>query len=253
MLGVGHTIEDLFRLVECAPEDGPMLGEVDLHQHRAMHLGERYGVSSRIVGLARKHGRSGTFDAMTVENLVVDDLGRRVSVVRNVFVCPRDRSAADGRIRSSRELPDRSRTASPGMRIPPWRTGPVSAAEMRIMALFLQDPNPIHYDAAAVRALGRGTSEINQGPTNIAYLINALLSFGGTGTDALRRLSVRLEANSYAGDHLEAGGRVTGMSSDRDGATLAFCDVWLDRADGARLISGTSCVALASPRSPTVA
>ena len=87
--GVGYEIEHLFDLVECAPEDGPMLGETQVEQHRTLHVGERYEVTSRIVDLARKQGSSGTFDLMRVACEVSDPSGAIVGTVVNTYVYPR--------------------------------------------------------------------------------------------------------------------------------------------------------------------
>ncbi|TVR31369.1 MAG: hypothetical protein EA388_13520 [Nitriliruptor sp.] len=87
--GTGYPIDHLFDLVECRPEDGPMLGETELAQHRPLHVGEELTVSSRILDLERKHGRSGTFDLMRVHLEVHDAAGELVGTVTNTFVYPR--------------------------------------------------------------------------------------------------------------------------------------------------------------------
>ena len=50
----------------------------------------------------------------------------------------------------------------------------VSAEKMKTMAALLSDSNPIHFDVDAVRALGMGERPVNQGPTNMAYIMNYL-------------------------------------------------------------------------------
>jgi hypothetical protein len=86
--GGGYTIADLFDLAECATEDGPMIGEMDLRQRRALRVGESLTVTSRITDVARKHGRSGTFDTMTVATTLAGADGEAASV-RNTFIFPR--------------------------------------------------------------------------------------------------------------------------------------------------------------------
>ncbi len=78
---------------------------------------------------------------------------------------------------------------------------------------------------------------INQGPTNKAYIINALIGWLGDPS-AIRSIQVRFRGNVYAGDRVEAGGEVTAVE---DG--IATCDVWLDGPHG-RVIAGTALVAL---------
>lgn len=87
--GTGYGIDHLFELVRCPPEDGPMLGETELTQHRPLRIGEELTVTSRILDLERKHGRSGTFDLMRVHLEVRDDSEELVGTVTNTFVYPR--------------------------------------------------------------------------------------------------------------------------------------------------------------------
>ena len=127
-----------------------------------------------------------------------------------------------------------------GDRIPEWVVESVPAGNMKVMALLLRDPNPIHWDVAAVEALGMGDKSVNQGPTNKAYVINMLLAWLGD-PGRLRSLSVRFQANVFAGDRVIAGGEVTGLRDER-GERLADCEVWLDRDDGTRVVQGTAVV-----------
>jgi 3-hydroxybutyryl-CoA dehydratase len=117
----------------------------------------------------------------------------------------------------------------------------VSAAAMERMAVILDDPNPIHLDADAVRALGLGNRQINQGPTGCGYLMNMLAAaFPGSN---LRHFKVRFLSNVYAGDSLCAGGQVAGMGQQA-GRSWVDCAIWLDVVDGGRAIEGTARVIL---------
>lgn len=87
--GAGYPVGHLFELVECPPEDGPMIGEMDLRQHRSPKVGEELRVTSRIMGIERKQGRSGTFDVMSVRIDVDGVDGDPVGSLENVFVYPR--------------------------------------------------------------------------------------------------------------------------------------------------------------------
>ena len=48
----------------------------------------------------------------------------------------------------------------------------VPQESMDIWAKILDDPNPIHLDVESAKLLGLGDKTINQGPANIAYIMN---------------------------------------------------------------------------------
>ncbi|WP_237695166.1 MaoC family dehydratase [Streptomyces muensis] len=118
--------------------------------------------------------------------------------------------------------------------MPVW-TAEVDATRMHVMALILGDPNVIHVDADAVRQLGLGEAPVNQGPVNIAYLLNMLREAFPGGR--IMNLSTRLLANVFAGDRVTAGGVVTDVTGDG----VVTCEVWLDRPGG-RALHGTATV-----------
>jgi acyl dehydratase len=89
------------------------------------------------------------------------------------------------------------------------------------MAHVLGDPNPIHLDPGAARALGLGDNVVNQGPNNLAYIFN-LLEETAPGAH-VEELDVRLLASVVAGDTVEARGSVEEVL---DGHIR--CKVWLD-------------------------
>src|SRR3546814_12713663 len=95
------------------------------------------------------------------------------------------------------------------------------------------DPNPIHLDVEVVKAKGLGDKVINQGPANVAYVMNMLAAaFPGS---RIEKMDSRFVDNVYAGDRLTAGGTVTGTDEGR-----AFCDVWLRAAARDIVIYGTA-------------
>lgn len=119
----------------------------------------------------------------------------------------------------------------------------VAIEKMKTMAALLQDPNPIHWDREATRALGMGERTVNQGPINMAYVMNMLVGWVGNDPARLRAIRLRFMANVFEDDRVEAGGRVTGMR-EVDGERLADCEVWLDVTGGSRALTGTATVAL---------
>ena len=102
---------------------------------------------------------------------------------------------------------------------------------MKVFAIVLADPNPIHLDPEATRAAGLGDRVINQGPASFGYVLNMLREAvpGARITD----LNVRLSANVFGGDKVTAAGRVESVQDEADGHRIA-CAVWLDVEGGRR-------------------
>ena len=126
-----------------------------------------------------------------------------------------------------------------GDRIPEWEMPQVSAEKMKTMAAILRDPNPLHWDRDAVAALplGLGRRTINQGPLGLSYIVNMLHAWQGPG--CLKRLYMTFPGLVLDGDHVIARGTVTALDGD-----LADCEVWLEHADGRRLLVGRASVQL---------
>jgi 3-hydroxybutyryl-CoA dehydratase len=124
-----------------------------------------------------------------------------------------------------------------GSTLTPFRVASVSPDVMRDWAKFLHDPNPIHLDAAVVRAKGLGERVINQGPCNLAYIISMLqAALPGSTLDSL---DIRYVNNVYAGDAVEAGGTITTVTPEARGS-VCVCEIWL-RAEGrGPVITGTA-------------
>jgi acyl dehydratase len=118
----------------------------------------------------------------------------------------------------------------------------VDTEKMKTMAVILRDSNPIHWDVEAVKAIGMGDRVVNQGPINMAYVMNLLSDWAG-GADRLRRFKVRFMANVLAGDTVRAGGTVTAVREE-NGERLADLDVWLDVDGGSRALAGVATVAI---------
>jgi 3-hydroxybutyryl-CoA dehydratase len=99
-----------------------------------------------------------------------------------------------------------------GEALPPFTIPSVSPDAMKDWAVFLADPNPIHLDVEMVKAKGLGDRVINQGPANVAYMINMLLAaFPGGRIEAM---DSRFLDNVYAGDKVVASGTITAVDGD---------------------------------------
>ena len=90
---------------------------------------------------------------------------------------------------------------------------PVPESAMKTMAALLDDPTPIHYDPAAVRAAGMGQAPINQGTINVGYLVELACRIGG-GRESLRSITVRLLGSVFAGDCLRCTAEVLSVDSE---------------------------------------
>ncbi len=131
---------------------------------------------------------------------------------------------------------------SVGTELPVFEVDEVRAADMKTMAVLLRDPNPIHFDPDVVAALGMGDRVINQGPTNMAYVVNMLVAWAGDPA-RIRALKVRFLDNVRGGDHVVAGGVVTSVAGDGR-HRVTECDIWLDVVGGPRVLAGSATVAL---------
>jgi 3-hydroxybutyryl-CoA dehydratase len=124
-------------------------------------------------------------------------------------------------------------TYSVGDALPPFVIENASPDAMRDWAVFLADPNPIHLDVDVVKAKGLGDKRINQGPMNVAFMMNMLLAaFPGCRIEAM---DSRFLDNVYEGDHLTASGTVNAIEGNR-----ISCEFQLDVAGRGTVNSGTA-------------
>jgi acyl dehydratase len=126
-----------------------------------------------------------------------------------------------------------------GAELEPLVVESVPPEKMKLMAALLRDPNPIHFDAEAVRSDGMGDRVINQGPINQAYLVNLVTRAAG-GPDRLRSIQVRFLGNVLAGDRVECRGRVAAVDEAAGTATLEI----EARVGDAPVLAGTAVVTL---------
>ena len=104
-------------------------------------------------------------------------------------------------------------TYAAGDGLPAYVIDCVDTKAMRQWSRFLADPNPIHLDPEAVRAKGLGDRVINQGPINVAYMMNCVLAaFPGS---RIENMTSRFLDNVYGGERLVAQARVESVERNR--------------------------------------
>lgn len=127
-------------------------------------------------------------------------------------------------------------TPRTGVTLKPFRFGPVDPRSMVAWSEILRDTNPIHLDVEAVKAMGLGARRINQGPANLAYLINAvLLSFPGA---KIERIENRFIGNVLEDDMIVVTGTVTKVDS-LPNASSVTCEMILEVAGRGPAVTGT--------------
>lgn len=122
-----------------------------------------------------------------------------------------------------------------GDTLPLFRIASVDPDAMKVWAGALHDPNAIHLDRDFVASKGLGDRVINQGPANLAYIINMLLAAFPGGF--IRDLDVRYIDNVFEGDDVSAGGTIVAVDDAK-----VTCDVWLRAAERDLVIKGQAVV-----------
>jgi acyl dehydratase len=118
-----------------------------------------------------------------------------------------------------------------GMEIAPYVIETVDPGRMKTMALLLDDPNPIHWDTEVTEKLGLGNKAINQGPINLAFLMQAAIRAAGDGEELeLVKFSTRFLGNTFSGDTVECTGTVTDVDASGRRLTLELRAVVEDRS-----------------------
>lgn len=102
----------------------------------------------------------------------------------------------------------------------PELTLQVRADPMATMARLLRDPNPIHLDTDAVKAMGMGDKVVNQGPANLAYIMNMLAA--AFPDWRIATINSAYLASVFDGDEVIAGGEVIRSEPDE-----IVCSAWL--------------------------
>lgn len=126
-------------------------------------------------------------------------------------------------------------TYNVGDALPPFVIESVSPAAMQDWAVFLADPNPIHLDVEVVKAKGLGDRVINQGPANVAYMMNMLMAAFPGGR--IETMDSRFLDNVYGGDRIVAAGTITAVDGDR-----IACEFTLDVEGRGTVNAGTATI-----------
>ena len=120
-----------------------------------------------------------------------------------------------------------------GDSLPPFVVESASPEAMKAWAVFLADPNPIHLDVDVVNAKGLGDRVINQGPMNVAFMINMLMAaFPGATIEAM---DSRFLDNVYGGEQVTAQGTISAVEGNR-----IACEFTLDVDGRGTVNSGTA-------------
>ena len=124
----------------------------------------------------------------------------------------------------------------------PAKPGPdITKARIQMVMDAMDDVNPVHIDEELVKKMGlRGL--VNQGPCNLAYIINMITAWTGD-PDCVLRMKIRFHNLVVPGDNTIAGGAVTAVR-DEGGRRVADCDVWLKLKDGTTMLAGMATVAI---------
>ena len=122
-----------------------------------------------------------------------------------------------------------------GEPLPPFIVEIVDTEAMKKWAVYLADPNPIHLDTEAVRAKGLGDRVINQGPINVAYMMNCLSTAFPGGR--IEKMTSRFLDNVYGGERVVAQGCVQAIDGDR-----VTCSLTLESEDRGSVCSAVAVV-----------
>ncbi|GAA4770379.1 MaoC family dehydratase [Actinomycetospora chibensis] len=192
--GLGLTLAALFETLGCPLDTGPLLSTFGARCVGLLALDVDHEVRGGVTTVRRRRSRLlGVVDEIEVVLDLVRGDGAPVLTATYGFVLPR---------RDVPAPPEGPRTEAPA----PAPGGPehtgepltVRADEMKLMALLLRDPNPIHLEPDAAAALGFGRACVNQGPANLAYALGFLTARHPDA--ALLGFDARFRATVVAGD-----------------------------------------------------
>ncbi|MCP5400448.1 MAG: hypothetical protein H6921_14595 [Sphingomonas sp.] len=128
-------------------------------------------------------------------------------------------------------------TYAVGDELPPFIIEAVDPGAMKQWAIFLADPNQIHLDVEFVKAKGLGDRVINQGPINVAYMMNCLLLAFPDGR--IEKMTSRFLDNVYGGERIVAKGVIEAVEDN-----VIHCALTLESTDRGVVNSASATVRL---------
>ncbi len=111
-----------------------------------------------------------------------------------------------------------------------WELRQVDPERMKVMALLLADPNPIHFDPEAAAGVG-APRVVNQGPSTMATVYN--LFEQARPDHRVARVSFRLLGNVLAGDSVS----VSAVPDDTVAPAAQVFDVSVVTGEGVAVIT----------------
>ena len=100
----------------------------------------------------------------------------------------------------------------------------VPQESMNTWAIILDDPNPIHLDASAVKQVGLGDKTINQGLANIAYVLNMIEE--NFPNSQILKMNNKMTDSVLEGDLVTVSGQITEVKAKGD-QFIASCSIKL--------------------------
>ena len=100
----------------------------------------------------------------------------------------------------------------------------VPQESMDTWAVILDDPNPIHIDANAVKQVGLGNKTINQGPANIAYILNMIEE--NFPNSQILKMNNKMTDSVLEGDLVTVSGHITEIKVE-ESQFVASCSIQL--------------------------
>lgn len=125
----------------------------------------------------------------------------------------------------------------PGMAIPPRTMSEITMERVHALMELMHDTNPVHDDPELVEKR-RLRGPVNQGPANLAYVVDMLVGWAGPEM-RLERLDFRFRDIVVPGDSVIASGTVTAVEPRGDGLRVE-CAWSLDVEGGATAVTGTA-------------
>ena len=100
----------------------------------------------------------------------------------------------------------------------------VPQESMDTWAVILDDPNPIHLDVNAVKQVGLGNKTINQGPANIAYILNMIEE--NFPNSQILKMNNKMTDSVLEGDLVSVSGHITEIKVE-ESQFVASCSIQL--------------------------